>query len=52
VQEYLNGTVPSDFVYLVSGNASVSVTRAIVNGPAASEVDPEQNMRLVITYSY
>lgn len=50
VQEYLNGTVPSNFLYIVSGNASVSVTRAILNGPAVVEED--ENMRLIITYSY
>lgn len=52
VQEYLNGTVPSNFVNIVSGNASVSVTRAILNGPHANDTDPTENMRLIITYSY
>lgn len=52
LQEYLNGNMAVDYVNLVSNNAGISVRSVKVNGPLASEEEPEDNMRLIITYSY
>jgi len=51
VQEVLNETVASDTLYLVSNNSGVSVSRVLINSPEAFPENPEQNMRLRITFS-
>ncbi|MEO0404250.1 MAG: hypothetical protein AAF193_05220, partial [Bacteroidota bacterium] len=48
VQQYLTGLQPSSNLYLVSNNASVSVSRVALNGPESSS---DNNMRLILTYS-
>jgi len=51
-QDYLNGIAAVNFLYIVSNNAGVSVTRVQLNGPDGDVMDPERKMRLELTYSY
>ncbi|MFT4779958.1 MAG: hypothetical protein ACI923_002501 [Flavobacteriales bacterium] len=51
-QDYLNGNQAVNFIYIVSNNAGVAVTRVQLNGPAGSLIDPDRKMRLELTYSY
>lgn len=50
-QDYLNGNQAVKRLYLVSGSAGISSLRSVLAGPAASNDDPEANMRLVVSYS-
>lgn len=58
VQEYLEGNINSDEIFiqpvytLSQFSNSWSVARSLLHGPRFNEVEPEQNMRLIITYSY
>lgn len=51
-QDYLNGIAAVNFLYIVSNNAGVSVTRVQLNGPDGDVMDPDRKMRLELTYSY
>lgn len=51
-QDYLNGNQAVNYIYIVSNNAGVAVTRVQLNGPEGDLMDPERNMRLELTYSY
>lgn len=51
MQEYLNGNMAVNFLNIVSSNGGITVGRIGLNGPEASQDDPEQNMRLIITYT-
>lgn len=48
-QQYLNGDQPSNSLYLVSSNSSVTTTKVVVNGPDVTA--DNRNMRLILTFS-
>lgn len=51
VQQVLNGTIENTPLYIVTGNASVSVRSVVLNGPDKDIIDNSKNARLLVTFS-
>lgn len=52
IQRILTGEITSEGLYLISRTAGVSVNRSILHGPHYSADNIDENMRLVVTFSY
>ncbi|MEZ4798882.1 MAG: DUF4270 family protein [Flavobacteriales bacterium] len=52
IQKVLTGEITSEGLYLISRTAGVSVNRSILHGPHYSADNIDENMRLVVTFSY
>ncbi len=51
VQAIIDGVQTNNELYLVSNSSGVSVRRVILSGPDAFPLDPDKNMRLLLTFS-